>query len=419
MENPNGAVQGNSQNVATANVPRTRSTFPLSYHFFDTHRFGEYHPHYVENSVKDDDLPIHSSHKVMSYTMKSPLMQSISMKKDYFAVPKEAILPMNFQKFFENPVIGDDVTDDVGCGVDSFWYKVYSLMDNLKSCISSLFASSSTSDNSALNAIFRFLVIGEYFYSNGNLFSSLGCHGAPYHCFYGFEHYNWDDFVDEVLSWMVSNGYTKFTADVGDYTYNVNYDTDNNDGDISFRHFLCLIRDEPYFGVQSVVKAGFRSAFNTVLTTTSSGIGEKFSVLTFADAEINDNPERLWAYQLCVAHYYSNDHVDYIFSAELFRQLVGYYVSVVNQEIKSASNPEFDTFTYNGIKYQYDFMSGHYLEKILQFGSDANYGEALLYRYGNTTPEYIPCFLGYLSALFAFRRSLRYLDSHKNHQQPD
>ena len=103
MENPSGAVQGNSQNVPEANVPRTRSTFPLSYHLMDTHRFGEYHPHYVEDGVKGDVLPIRSSHNVMSFTLKSPLMQDISMKKDYFSVPMESILPFNWWKFFENP----------------------------------------------------------------------------------------------------------------------------------------------------------------------------------------------------------------------------------------------------------------------------------------------------------------------------
>ena len=402
MENPNGAVQGNSQNVATAHVPRTRSTFPLKYHFFDTHRFGEYHPHFVEDSVKDDDLPIHSTHKVMSYTMKSPLMQSISMKKDYFAVPKEAILPLNFQKFFENPVIGDDVSDDVGCGVKNFWYKVYQLMVTYKSTYLSII-NGSNSDAVALNATFRFLVLGEYFYSNGNLLSSLGCHGAPYHCFYGFEHYNWDDFVDEGLTWLVSNGYTKFTVDVGDYTYNVNYDTDNNDGDISFRHFLCLIRDEPFFGVQAVGTSGFRSAFKSVLADTTTGIGKKFDKLTFADAEIDCNIERLWAYQLCCAHYYTNDHVDFVYSADLFRQLIGYFATNGYNNLL--------TFYYNGLSYQYDYMSAAYFDAVLgNMIASSSVAEEILTLYGNTAPSYVSDYLGYLAALFAFRRSLRYLD---------
>ena len=84
MEKTSGVVDGNSQNQATAVVPRTFSTFPLEYHMFDTHRFGEYHPHYVEEGVKNDILPVRSSHQVMSYTLKSPLMQNITMYKGRF-----------------------------------------------------------------------------------------------------------------------------------------------------------------------------------------------------------------------------------------------------------------------------------------------------------------------------------------------
>ena len=123
MENPNGAVQGNSQNVPEAQTPRTRSSFDLAYHFFDTHRFGEYHPHYVAEGEKNDILPIRSSHDVRSYTLKSPLMQNVSMKKDYFSVPMMAILPINWDKWYENPVRGDDVLADVGPSVSAFWDK--------------------------------------------------------------------------------------------------------------------------------------------------------------------------------------------------------------------------------------------------------------------------------------------------------
>ena len=67
---------GNSQNTAGGSNPHFRSQFPLSFKFFDTHRFGEYHPHYVEEGVKNDKLPVRSSHNVMSYTLKSPLIHS-------------------------------------------------------------------------------------------------------------------------------------------------------------------------------------------------------------------------------------------------------------------------------------------------------------------------------------------------------
>lgn len=165
MENPNGAVGGNSQNTPTASVPRTRSTFPLGYHLFDTHRFGEYHPHYVEEGVKEDVLPIRSSHQVMSYTLKAPLMQTITMSKDYFSVPMEAILPLNWEKFFDNPVRGDDVLNDVGPTVEQFYSKYATMFNHCKNALASYLTSQNVNDSTALLCLLRFLVIGEYVYS--------------------------------------------------------------------------------------------------------------------------------------------------------------------------------------------------------------------------------------------------------------
>ena len=123
---PNGSiVAANAQNKATGDVVNTRSKFPLSYEFFDTHRFGEYHPHFWFDGVEgDENVRLRSSHDVRSYTLKSPLLQDIQMKKDYFLIPMEAILPLNWQKWNAIPVNGDDVSDNVGLGVAGFWQKV-------------------------------------------------------------------------------------------------------------------------------------------------------------------------------------------------------------------------------------------------------------------------------------------------------
>ena len=102
-------VNGNPQNENPHKNVRTRSTFPLQYHAFDTFRFGEYHPHFVMEGVAKDKISFRSSHDLRSYTLGAPLMEDISMKKDYFHVPMTAILPLNWDKFFANPVKGQDV----------------------------------------------------------------------------------------------------------------------------------------------------------------------------------------------------------------------------------------------------------------------------------------------------------------------
>ena len=94
----NGLVSGNAQNGAGGNTPHNRSKFNLAYQFFDTHRFGEYHPFFVMECVDSDRVGTRCSHDVRSYTLKAPLMQDIKMKKDFFSVPMQAILPLNWEQ---------------------------------------------------------------------------------------------------------------------------------------------------------------------------------------------------------------------------------------------------------------------------------------------------------------------------------
>ena len=314
MENPEGAVAGNSQNTPTANVPRTFSTFPLKYHLYDTHRFGEYHPHYVEDSVKNDTLPIRSSHNVMSYTLKAPLMQNITMYKDYFSVPMESILPLNWEKFFDNPVRGDYVANDVGPTIELFWQKVGSFITALWNALGAIQDDSQQYYiESYIQAALRFLVIGEYFYSNGSLMASLGCHGAPYiNVFRGQLRSSWDAMCDEVISDFIgswsADDYLKVKVDGYDYEVTRYLNPESiSPRAIDFRHFLSLIRDNPTFTVTEFVHTGSTSDQWSALENAFSG----YSIIPVG-AAVPFNTSRLWAYQLCCAHYYSNDHIDFV-----------------------------------------------------------------------------------------------------------
>ena len=400
MDQPSGIVAGNSQNQPTADVPRTRSTFPLQYHLFDTHRFGEYHPHYVAEGVKGDILPLRSSHNVLSYTLKSPLLQNISMKKDYFLVPDMAILPLNWDKYFENPVRGDDVANDVGPTVENFWRTVATMMTSLVSStngLRSILNDDNTTVPVALQSLLRFLIIGEYFYSNGSLLTSLGCHGAPY-CrvtFMQTHDESFDKFFDRCLNFLVEKFVfqTYFTFSVDGYNYTVSANQSVYNGTISLRHALCLMRDNPTFVVNSCEYTNLKSDIHDFL--------DEFE-FNFVSANVPCRLERLWAYQLVIAHYYSNDHIDFIYSAELYRQLIGNYVMKVHTQTTASPFTADMAFTYNGVKYLYDYMSAHVfnflISRILTPSNLLNTSDNVRYL----------SILGYLSALFAYRRSLRY-----------
>lgn len=423
MPNPNGAVAGNDQNQPVAQTPRTRSTFPLHAHFFNTHRFGEYMPHYVDDLTKDDRYPVRSSGTLRSYTLKSPIMQNVKRNKDYFLVPMEAILPNHWEKFFDNPVRGDDVLDDVGPTVENFWSKVYSLMNNFFTQIFNVLdPQNSYSGEVQATAIFRYLVLGEYFYSNGSLLSSLGCHGASYvSC-------SWDDYFDHVINCLIQTTYINFgqsirwkdkpdfclfTLNVDGYYYQVSITGKKipNYYPISLRHALQLIRDNPTARISSMNNySGGSSAFDGVAISEALGYqyqspGSWFNpdlVPTFYNYNVDCNLSRLWAYQLSVAHYFTNDHIDFVYSAELYRQLIGNYILSIGNSLMA----NYLNFTRNGVTYRYDYLSAHFCTRFFTLAISSGYPLGLLTGSGS---NYLNV-LGYFSALFGYRRSLRYLD---------
>ena len=399
--NPNGSVSGNAQNTPEAHVPRTRSRFPLKRHMFNTHRFGEYIPHFVVDLNKDEDFPINSSGSLRTYTLKSPLFQDLSRRKDYFLVPMEAILPLNWEKFYDNPVRGDDVLDDVGPTVENFWAKVYAFRNSLDTSLGSLLSDSNTTDAIALQATFRYLILMEYFYSNGSLLSSLVCHGGSYcDCLSdNNDVITFDDYFDSFCSVLVGAAQNNlFTLQVDGYTYYVDVDPNKTRyNSISFRHALQLMRDNPTFVIS-----------NPATTITRSLIDNWFGDWTWStkNANVHCNLSRLWAYQLSIAHYMTNDHIDFIYSAELYRQLIGSYI--YGMATISGFGQQTRYFNRNGVNYQYDYLSAHFASLFLTVPVSANITSNLLTNQSGATVY--NNILGFFSALFGYRRSLRYLD---------
>lgn len=398
LENGSGSVGGNSQNIPEAHVPRTSSSFPLKAHRFNTERYGEYTPIFAMESVKEDKLPFRLSHQLLSYTMKKPLMQNVQKVKDLFSVPMECLFPLNWEKFFDNPVRGDDVAVDVGPTIVSFWEKIGSLMEALSTQLYSVLTDISVSDQNGLLAYLRFLVLGEMFYSNGSLISSLNCHGSPY-CIVtksdGSE-LTWDEFFDEsisqILSLLQSCGYE---TDGYMYNYDVNaIPYQRNNHKVPFNHILSLLRDDP---------TGF---FSFVIGLNLSDLDSIFSQYTFnfIKADVPFNNQFVLAYQVCCAHFYSNDHIDFIYSAELYRQLLNHYTTFFNGA---------KTFSRNGLNYSYDSTSAHYFDLIVGyfFNNPSDLSVVLTVSNGtSTTDDIARCLLGYLSAIFSYRRSLKYMD---------
>lgn len=416
-------VSSNPVNEATEKEVRTRSTFKLDYPFYQTMRFGEYCPHFVMEGIDSDKLPLHSSHSIKSYTLKAPLMSDLKINKDYFMVPMEAILPLNWSKWYVNPVKGQDVPNDCGPSVENFWKLVGSLATTSLTALNTLFGTSSQTPVSLLDSLFKFLVFFERLYSDGSLMANLGIHGSQFfRCHYSSSTFSearsydqfFDDIVNNVVLSLPPQGVSWFKIQYGTDATNFYY-IENVGGSaptpyvnrvIGIRDFLELLRDDFTWKVDTVPSTVTQSTLNSAWST----IYGRYSIVFDSQTNAHLDLRRLWSYQLVCWHYFSNDKVDYIFSADLFRQ----YVREVSSRVLSSGPMAVGSFTVNGLQYAYDALSAHVFTEVLTafgtsngiFSYGANSGGSNDYERSDNLAEAY----AYFRALFGFNQSLRYKD---------
>lgn len=395
---------GMPQNTPTGKSVHTRSSFPLQQNKFDTFRFGEYHPHFVLEGVAKDKISFRSSHNLRSYTLKSPLMEDISMKKDYFAVPMTAILPLNWDKFFSNPVNGQDIpSTDVGPSSVRFYSDAATLLNSIYTRFTSIVANgSSFTDVQVLTALFRYCVLGEYFYSPGSLLSTLGCN-IWQHVSYTDPLKNFDDQVEDYIG-VVRNLVDSFTVLSSNGVSKV-YTTGLSSTQLDIRDALRDFRDDPgsVFVYVSFVSGETAATLKTALRAAklADTAGSPFGPTALGADPTAFNLSRLAAYQLVCAQFYTNDSIDFIFDANRYRQLMWYY----HRQLVAANSSYVDRFTMNGLTYDYDAFSAHCLDDIMQ---SLNTGAASTMLYNGSGVQITN--LSFISGLFSYRPSLKFKD---------
>lgn len=395
-----GIVSGNSQNEVSASRINTRSKFNLSYHNFQTMRFGELTPHYVQEDVANDkNHQVRSKHDVRAYTLSAPLMSNIDIKKDYFAVPMECILPNTWPLIYTNPTIGDDVPEDANSVLSAYafisaWKNYFnSLIEVLND--SKLDFSDEDDRKRYYNALLHLLIFGELIFSQGSLLSNLGYKlWSLFHISFSGNDYYFDDFdqffdfcVDSLilpLSGGITISYNNSTA--GDDLRKYSPD-DGSNINRTFRMMIEDLRDNPVFEVYTLDYTAVLPYFDDFvlnITVPQEPVNGEGLYLNFA---------RCAAYQIVCAHYYSNDHVDYIYSAELWRDMMwSLYFEALSSDGSTDLGFQFLSFPYNGRQIPYDAVSGVALNFTLLLLND-----------------YFPC-LSYWHHLLSFRHSLRFMD---------
>lgn len=399
MGEVNQTHPGNPINDADKKRRQSASVFKINYKFFQTTRYGEYTPFFVMETVPDDNNYFQNGRLERTMNMNSPKLQTLNNKKDYFNVPMEAILPLNWDKIYTNPLQGQEVPINSNIVVENWYATLKTKMANAWSMAKSLAETCKADDNpKAFYNLMRLLIVTEAIYSNGSLAKNLG--------------YSWnkllrcdfkthdgtevkgksiDDLIDEWIIYLkeeVLQG-TSTTPEILWIKINGKYEHwDADEGRITTRRFLEYLRENP-----DATLALNASNKNTVLEATEDFWTDVTLNFQAPNVERPQNFARLAAYQLCIAHFYTNDHIDYIYSAELYRQVMEDYAKQVRTNLS-----ESDTFTVNGLTYRYDSLSGKNIENALDDISQTA---------ASTISD---AAINYIMGLFGFRNSLRFVD---------
>lgn len=428
--NPSGLVQKNLQNQTDGHFIHNYSSFKdsLSRSRVYTARFGEYTPSFAVDGVEKDELSVNSIDRIDSFSLNAPFKGSIRKIKESFAIPKMALLPLNWDRIYVQPANGDDVPKDANCVLLDFPAKFSSFWNNLLTvCKSSAAVNSEATCAKFMTAVMRMLVCGEYIYSEGSLLSYCGYHGNAQIEFSRVD-CSYDAFFDIILS-PLFNHIVKFKVNFGvsgtSSAYSKSYfglsgsrPTDIRYQNLnSFRDFLSDFRDDPSASIVSLTfdastpdYAGLQSAVKTALN------GESFVFHLPTTSDLDDdlkdmlpttlNLSRPLSYQMTCAHFYSNSGVDFLYSAELYRQYMNSCYTLVN------TTPGY-YFTWNGMRCPYDALSGFHLQR--QLYTDGAAVRLLSYAHLSATlneTSYAPDLYRFVSfaAIFGFRRSLRFVD---------
>lgn len=443
-----GHVLSNPAEKTTGRVNRSFSTFDksLSHRLYHTPKFGYYTPTFVMDGVPTDEISLNSSDRVDSLSLNAPFKDNIRMTKSSFMVPKMAILPFNWEQIYTLPSAGDDVPDDANTVIKDFGFTSFKEWIGLFRLCSQNRPENSDDVPSFYTAFLRMLVIGEYLFSFGSLLNYMGYSNASrfrYVWYKTGQSYSYDWLFDQVVSDMFAR-VAFFRVVVPDGSASRYYVIrglgelpNSGDGvtfsfDVSracpFRTLFDIFRDNPTAYVSNVVGidqnssselfeavgdvfADYFPSVPAVPVVPQSGdvvsspfyyrmpLGQTLSSSDFTDMlSTNFNYDKLVAYQIICAHYMTNSNLDFVYSADLYRQ---YWSSLLASIIGSGSFSNF-YFLWNSVRKPYDWLSGRVVSYIL-FNRLTSW--SLLSGQSGNFPT-----LSAWSLLFGFRRSLRYGD---------
>lgn len=398
----------NAMNVGTqrsANVnnpnPRplgARSSFPDNAHrHATTLQYGHIGVFDHFNTVRHDELNFRNQHEIHSYTLASPMVSGVTINKTYVRVPYKAIYPKNWDIMLPLPTKGDDVPDNTRCILSNqFFTKISSYWSSLTR--EQTFQIKNPSHAVRFKSMIDFGFLLESIYSTGSIFSQVNIN--THSLFEGVadgNRFDFDDFFDlYFVSLLSSNSnvigfqfqdFGGIIFHVGDNFKPLDGGYDSQNWSVPLSYLISLLRHYDY----SVVVGT-----SEIVTFDNPYYLFEHDMTSFN--LVNPGPiniESVVAYQLACYQFFTNEHVDFIYSADLFRRSLASLYLYVN-------NPErLPVFNWNGEVLEFDILSQGAFDSILsKWSAD--------FALGSTNIDNFV--IGFFRNIFKVNQSLRYGD---------
>lgn len=329
-----------------------------------TQRFADIRPYNCQVAVDGDVVRNRNVFDLSTYTMKSRLLTRVRQHLSAFTVRLSAIMPNTWDMIIKHPDHGQDVPADA-----------YPYFD-----FSSFMLSFANFDDSGLTAVeTAYIIIAmSGMFGHDSLLKYLG-YSSPI-----------ADEVDDLYAALVDEIVNK--------PYAIEYnDADNNTWFISSSAGLSAVMDlleRVWRGEFFIKNFRYAGSIITALDVDLSSIKTACSQVLISDngaiRTILMTP--VFAYQMTCAQFYSNSHIDDVFTSKKWLQNMLAFVC------DKAQTPA--TFSVNGVMYMYDICSESLLAEmfVVPVGDDFQ---------GNFTVE---DWFQLASNVFSYRNSLRVPD---------
>lgn len=372
-----GIVQGTDVNDPSVRSFKGKNLFPQTFLHPSTSRYGEVDAVAAFKCTTGDIIPYKFTTDLNTHTLKSPIKSHVNMYSAAFKVPMQAIYPRNWDIMLPIQNKGDLAPDN--CRAVFYPGRFYlHCQDSFQLAL----------NDDLLNRILNTVFLLESVFSAGSLFAKFNIHLNTFRFrSSGLNNISFDKWFDvKFIDWLkgilelpdvrvisndiISNNHEYVLSSDGKTTQ-LAY----NRFAVPLRRIIELLRSGDY-----VVSDYDDADISTFPKPYIDASDEQLYTLKF-------NIESIVSYQIACSHFFTNPKIDYIYSAQLFRDNM--------QSLVYGLNGRVPTFIWNGIQMQYDVFSEVFMYDAMSYLRDEEMFERGFSYYIN---------------LFSFSRSMRFGD---------